>query len=58
MIDKFGWYLQLFKNVIADTAKERDRAILEGKWRIISDAGALSRSALFLYNLDPAKKFS
>ena len=58
LIDKFGLYLQHFKNVIADTSKQTDKAKLEGKRKFLTHSNVLLRCGLFVDLLDPAKKFT
>ena len=58
LVDKFGLYLQHFENVIADTSKQTDKATLEGKRRLLTEANVLLRCGLFVDLLDPALKFS
>ena len=58
LIDKFGLYLRHFKNVIADTSKQTEKATLEGKRKFLTDSNVLIRCGLFVDLLDPAKKFS
>ncbi|XP_066928483.1 zinc finger protein 862-like [Clytia hemisphaerica] len=58
LVDKFGLYLQHFENVIADTSKQTDKATLEGKRRLLTEANVLLRCGLFIDLLNPALKFS
>ena len=57
LADKYSLYLQHFEN-IADTTKTTDKAMLEGKFKQLSDSSILLLSAFFIDILDPAKIFS
>ena len=58
LVDKFGFYLQHFQNIIVNDIKNRDKATLEGKRRQLTDSKVLLLSAFFIDILDPAKIFS
>ena len=46
------------ENVIADTSKKTDRATLQGKFTLLSEANVILRSALLTDLLVPAKTLS
>ena len=50
MLDKYGLYMQHFKNIIVDTRKQTDKAKLEGKHRQLPIAETLVLGALFFEN--------
>ena len=58
LVDKYGLYTSHLQNVIADTTKQTDRALLQGKFTKLVDARVLLRGAFFLDALAEAKKFS
>ena len=58
LIHKFGGYSAHLGNVIADTTKQCDRAILQGKYNKLTKAKILLRSAFLSNLLLPAKTLS
>ena len=48
LTDKFGLYLQHLENVIADTSKQTDRALFEGKRRQLVEAEVLLKCTYLL----------
>ena len=58
LVDKFGLYLQHFKNIIVDDSNNTNIATFEGKHRLITDSKVLLLSTFFVDILDAAKIFS
>ena len=58
LVDKYGLYTSHLQNVIADTTKQTDRALLQGKFNKLIDAKVLLHGAFFIDILTEAKNFS
>ena len=58
LVDKFGVYTHHLQNVIADTSKQLDRAILQGKFTKLIKSKVILRAAFLLDVLTEAKIFS
>ena len=58
VVNKYGLYVSHLINVVADTSKKCDRALLKGKLEKLMDAKVLLRCALFIDILGPARAFS
>ena len=57
-INKRGLYLSHIQNVIADTSKKNDKAIIEGKRRCIARGSVLLKCAMYVDTLEPARQLS
>ena len=58
MLNKYGLYMQHFKNIIPHTSKQTDIAKLEGKHKQLQITEILVFCALFFDLLEPAKILS
>ena len=57
MLDKYGVYMKLIENMLADK-KKKNRATLQGKrWKLLEET-ALFCAAFLLFILEPTKMFS
>ena len=56
LVDKYGLYTSHLRIVVADTTKQRDCILLQGKFEILVKAKKSIAEAFFLNTLGEAKK--